>query len=102
MRRWRALLDSTNVQHRAVEVDLLRADVNQFGQAQNVREGNRIMVESRCPLRLSLAASISFSTSASVRYSRPPVLSIVFGAHRRDKKKSVTGITATTSKGALA
>lgn len=64
----RALLDPADVQVGVIEVDLIPAQVDQLADPE--AEATRIMVASRWPQRLALAAFISLVTSRSVRCSR--------------------------------
>jgi hypothetical protein len=56
-------LDPADVEDGGTELDLIPAQVAQFRRSQPCRNATRIMVESRCPCRFALAASISASTS---------------------------------------
>jgi hypothetical protein len=71
------VLDPPHMEYRAVEVDLVPAQVADLGRPQPVRKVSRIMVTSRWPCRLPLAASITAPTSLGVRCSR--VRSSAFG-----------------------
>src|SRR6516165_8682728 len=64
------LLDSPDMQDGVFQVRLLPAKVDQLRSSETVPEGQQHLVASRWPQRLSLAASISRSTSRSVRCSR--------------------------------
>jgi hypothetical protein len=52
------------------EVDVVPAECHQLRGSEAVAVATRMAVASRCPERFSLAASMSRSTSRSVRYSR--------------------------------
>ena len=65
-----ALLDPADVERRRAKLHLVPPQVHQLRGPQAVPVGHKVIVASRCPQRFFLAAFISRSTSASVRYSR--------------------------------
>jgi hypothetical protein len=66
MGAWRALLDPADVQGGRPEVHLIPAQLHQFGNPEAVPVGH----EDHRRVPMTVAAFISRSTSASVRYSR--------------------------------
>jgi hypothetical protein len=80
MRAWRAVLDSADVQGRGFEVDLLPAQVNDFGRSQAVAIAQKYDERVALTRRFFPTASIRPSTSAGVRCSL--VRSSEFGSGR--------------------
>src|SRR5690348_4098696 len=83
-------LGPANMQAPGGELDVVPAQCHQLrGALRPWREATKIAVASRCPERFCLAASMSRSTSRSVRYSRLRLPTVTFteaGAASRSRK----------------